>query len=108
MLPMIVGPTASGKTALAVSLAQALNGEIVSCDSMQVYRGMPIATAQPTLEERQGIPHHLIGFLDPSEHYSVARFVEDAQAVIEDIRSRGKFPLVVGGTGLYADALADG
>lgn len=108
LLPMIVGPTASGKTALAVSLAQALNGEIVSCDSMQVYRGMPIATAQPTLEERQGIPHHLIGFLDPSEHYSVARFVEDAQAAIEDIRRRGKCPLVVGGTGLYADALADG
>ena len=108
LLPLIVGPTASGKSALAVSLAKALDGEIVSCDSMQVYRGMAIATAQPPWEERQGVPHHLIGFLDPGEHYSVARFVEDATAAIEDIRRRGKCPLVVGGTGLYADALADG
>ena len=107
-LPLIVGPTASGKSALAVALAGALDGEIVSCDSMQVYRGMPVATAQPTAAERQGIPHHLIGFLDPAEPYSVARFCEDASAAVAGIAARGRLPLVVGGTGLYADALADG
>lgn len=107
-LPLVVGPTASGKSALAVALAKELNGEIVSCDSMQIYRGMPVATAQPTPAERQGVPHHLIGFLDPSEPYSVARFCEDAAAEIAAIRKRGRLPIVAGGTGLYADALADG
>ena len=83
-LPLVVGPTASGKSALAVALAGALDGEIVSCDSMQVYRGMPVATAQPSEAERQGIPHHLIGFLDPAEPYSVARFCEDASAAVAE------------------------
>ena len=107
-LPLIVGPTASGKSALAVALAKRLDGEIVSCDSMQVYRGMPVATAQPTEVERQGVPHHLIGFLGPAEPYSVARFCEDAAAAVAAIEAKGRLPLVVGGTGLYADALADG
>ena len=107
-LPLIVGPTASGKSALAVALAKRLDGEIVSCDSMQVYRGMPVATAQPTAAEQQEVPHHLIGFLDPAQPYSVARFCEDAAAAVAAIEGRGHLPLVVGGTGLYADALADG
>ena len=105
-LPLIVGPTASGKSALAVALAGALDGEIVSCDSMQVYRGMPVATAQPTAAERQGIPHHLIGFLDPAEPYSVARFCEDASAAVAECASgtKGAFGATV--IELSADAPA--
>lgn len=103
----VVGPTASGKTSLAVSLCKALNGEAVSCDSMQIYKGMDIATAKPTKEEMQGIVHHLMGFLEPDEGYSVAKYCEDAKLIIEDIRSRGKIPILVGGTGLYYSSLVD-
>ena len=101
----VVGPTASGKTALSIRLAQALDGEIISCDSMQIYRGMCIGTAAPTAEEMAGIPHHLVGILPPSEEFSVADYRERAAACIEDITSRGKTPIFCGGTGLYLDAL---
>ena len=101
----IAGPTASGKTALSIALAEELGGEIVSCDSMQIYRGMCIGTAAPTVEEMAGIPHHLIGFLSPSEEFSVADYRERAAACIADITSRGKTPIFCGGTGLYLDAL---
>ena len=104
----IAGPTASGKTALAVSLAHAVNGEVVSCDSMQIYRRMDIGTAKPTLEERMGIPHHMIDVADPEENYSVARYVSDAVPVVDDIIARGKIPVVAGGTGLYIDNLIAG
>lgn len=104
----VVGPTASGKTALGVDLAKRFNGEVVSCDSMQIYKGMDIATAKPTAQEMQGIPHHLIDFVEPEENYSVARYVDDATAVIKDIVSRKKLPVLVGGTGLYADSLLGG
>ena len=101
----VVGPTASGKTSLAVELALRTGGEVISADSMQIYAGMPVATAQPDESERRGVPHHLIGFLPPSEDYSVARFVEDAGACARDIASRGRLPILAGGTGLYVDAL---
>ena len=101
----IVGPTASGKTKLAVKLAQRFNGEIVSSDSMQIYKGMQIATAKPTVDETEGIKHHLIDFVSPDETYSVAMFVKDASRCIADINSRGKLPFIVGGTGLYVDSL---
>lgn len=104
----VTGPTASGKTSLAIEVAKAVGGEIVSCDSMQIYKGMTIATAQPTEEEKEGIPHHLIAFLDPSETYSVAQYVEDAKKCIDDITARGKIPVVAGGTGLYVDSLLSG
>lgn len=101
----IVGPTASGKTKLAVKLARRFNGEIVSADSMQIYKGMQIATAKPTADETEGIKHHLIDFVSPNEIYSVAMFVKDASRCIADINSRGKLPFIVGGTGLYVDSL---
>ena len=104
----VVGPTAVGKTALGVSLALALNGEIVSADSMQIYRGMRIATAQPTEKEMQGVPHHLVDFLPTTQTYSVARYVQDARRIIDEIYSRGKLPVLVGGTGLYVNSLLDG
>lgn len=104
----VIGPTASGKTALSVKLAQQLSGEIISADSMQIYRGLDIATAKPTEEEKQGIPHHLMDFLDPGESFSVARFCELAHPLIRDIHARGKLPIVVGGTGLYVDSLLCG
>ena len=104
----IVGPTASGKTALSVELAKAVDGEIISADSMQVYKDMPIATAVATKEEKQGIPHHLTEFLDADMAYSVADFVKDAAEKIKDITSRGRVPIVVGGTGLFVDSLANG
>ena len=107
-LLVICGPTASGKTALGVALAQALNGEVVSADSMQIYRGMDIGTAKPTREEMGGIPHHMLDVADPAEDYSVARYVHDADACVRDILSRGKLPIVVGGTGLYIDNLIAG
>ncbi len=105
---VICGPTASGKTALGVELARVLGGEVVSADSMQIYRGMDIGTAKPTREERGGIPHHMLDVADPREDFSVARYVEQAQACVEDIRNRGKVPLIVGGTGLYIDSLLSG
>ena len=101
----VVGPTASGKTRLAVALAKRYNGEIISADSMQIYQGMQIATAKPTEEEMQGIPHHLMNFLPPDRTYSVAGFVRDARRVILEIDARGKLPIVAGGTGLYVDSL---
>ena len=103
----IVGPTASGKTSLAVEICKRFGAEAVSCDSMQIYKGMDIATAKPTEEEMQGIPHHLIGFLDPDESFSVARYCELANEAISDINIRGKFSVLVGGTGLYYSSLTD-
>lgn len=105
---VIVGPTASGKTALGVEVAKFLSGEVISADSMQVYTSMPIASAAPTLEETKGIPHHLIGFLSPCEKFSVAEFVKLATEKAKDIKSRGKVPIIVGGTGLYIDSLLKG
>lgn len=101
----VIGPTASGKTALAVDIAKQYKGEVVSADSMQVYKGMNIATAKPTAEEMQGITHHLIDYVDPYEKYSVARYVADAKNAIEDVYSRKKIPVLCGGTGLYVDSL---
>lgn len=102
---VICGPTASGKTGLSVKLAQKMDGEIVSCDSMQIYKDMTIGTAKVTQEEMQGIPHHLIDFVSPDERYSVAEFQKDAEKAIREIIQRGKTPIVVGGTGLYVDTL---
>ena len=104
----VVGPTASGKTKMGVSLAKAFNGEVVSVDSMQIYRGMTVGTAAPTPEEMEGIPHHMVAVADPSESWSVARFVDAADACVQDILHRGKLPVLVGGTGLYLDALVRG
>ena len=101
---VVVGPTASGKTSLGIHLAQKLGGEVVSGDSMQIYKDMNIATAKPTEEEMQGVKHHLIGFVNPEDEYSVASFCSDAKRVVEDIASRGKTPVLVGGTGLYIDS----
>ena len=105
---VIAGPTASGKTALSIALAHRLNGEVVSADSMQVYRGMDIGTAKPTEAEREGIPHHMLDVADPEENFSVARYVDMASACVDGILARGRVPLVVGGTGLYIDSLLDG
>ena len=102
---VIAGPTAVGKTSLSISLAKSLNGEIVSADSMQVYKTLDIGTAKPTLAERCGVPHHMLDVCEPSHRYSVAEYVRDAVVCIEDILSRGKLPIIVGGTGLYIDHL---
>ena len=104
----VVGPTACGKTALGVLLAKRYDGEVVSCDSMQLYRGMTIGTAAPTAADMDGIPHHMVGVVDPAEAYSAARYAEDAACCVDDIVTRGKQPIVVGGTGLYLDALLAG
>ncbi len=104
----IAGPTASGKTALAVELAKELNGEVVSCDSMQIYRGMDIGTAKPTREEMQGIPHHMLDICDPDESFSVSRYCDLASPIVDDILARGKTAIIAGGTGLYMDALIRG
>ena len=105
---VITGPTASGKTALAVELALRHHGEVVSADSMQVYRRMDIGTAKPTAEEMGGVPHHMLDVADPEENYSVARYVQEAVPVVDDILARGKLPIVAGGTGLYIDNLVAG
>ena len=102
---VICGPTASGKTALSIELAKQINGEIVSCDSMQIYKDMDIGTAKPTLEEMQGIKHYLIGCVPPEERYSVADYKTDAKKAIKEIIEKGKMPIIVGGTGLYLDSL---
>ena len=102
---VICGPTASGKTSLSIELAKKINGEIVSCDSMQIYKDMNIGTAKPTQEEMQGIKHYLIDFISPNERYSVADYKKDAKKAIKEIISKGKTPIVVGGTGLYIDSL---
>lgn len=104
-LPVVCGPTASGKSALAIELARRLNGEVVSADSMQIYRDLTVGTARTTEEEMNGIPHHLCGFLPLNDRYSVARYVEQAHRVIADIAARGKQPVVCGGTGLYISSL---
>lgn len=105
---VICGPTASGKTALAVELALRFGGEVVSADSMQVYRRMDIGTAKPTPEETRGVPHHMIDVAQPEENYSVARYVQEAVPIVDDILARGKLPIVAGGTGLYIDHLVAG
>ena len=102
---IITGPTASGKTAVSVELAKKINAEIISADSMQIYSEMQVGTARPFPEEMQGIPHHLMGFVSPDAHYSTAQYKADAEALIEDIISRGKTPMIVGGTGLYINSL---
>lgn len=102
---VLAGPTASGKTSLSVKMAKALNGEIISADSMQVYRRMDVGTAKVTPEEADGIPHHLIDVIDPEEEWNVARFVEEAQEKIREIHARGKLPIICGGTGFYLHAL---
>ena len=104
----LAGPTASGKTALAVELAKEFDGEVVSCDSMQVYRRMDIGTAKPTKEEMQGIPHHMIDVASPEEDYSVSRYCAQALPIVEDIVARGKTAIIAGGTGLYMDSLIRG
>ena len=104
---VVVGATASGKTALAAALAKYYGGEVISADSMQIYQGMDIATAKPTEEEKEGVPHHLMDFLPVTETYSVARFVEDANRIAGEIAARGNVPIVAGGTGLYIDSLID-
>lgn len=102
---IICGPTASGKTALSIELAKQIDGEIISCDSMQIYREMDIGTAKVTKEEMQGIKHHLINFVSPEERYSVADYKKDAKKAIKEIIKKGKVPIIVGGTGLYIDSL---
>ena len=104
----IAGPTASGKTALAVALAKELNGEVVSCDSMQIYRRMDIGTAKPTVEEMEGIPHHMIDVAEPDEDFSVSRYCEMAAPIVDDILARGRTAIIAGGTGLYMDSLIKG
>ncbi len=105
---VVVGPTASGKTRLAVELALRHNGEVVSADSMQIYRRMDIGTAKPTPEEMQGVPHHMLDVAEPDEDFSVARYVELAAACVDDILARGRLPILAGGTGLYVDSLLSG
>ncbi len=103
----VVGPTASGKTKLAIELAHKLDGEIISADSRLVYKGFDIASAKPTLEEREGIPHHLIDIVEPEFDYSAGKFADDAKIAIQDILSRDKTPIVAGGTGLYFRVLLE-
>ena len=102
---VICGPTASGKTALAIELAKKINGEIISCDSMQIYKEMDIGTAKPTPEEMQEIQHYLIGFVEPNKRYSVADYKKDAKNAIKQVLLKEKIPIIVGGTGLYLDSL---
>ena len=107
-LIVVVGPTASGKSALAVALARALQAEIIACDSTQLYRGVNIGTAKPTVEERQGVVHHLIDVLDASEAATAGGYRDLALAVLEDMRKRGRLPILAVGTGLYMRALLEG
>ena len=102
---VICGPTASGKTALSIELAKKINGEIISCDSMQIYKDMNIGTAKPTLNEMEGIKHYLLDFVSPDERYSVADYKKDAKKAIKEVLEKGKNPIIVGGTGLYIDSL---
>ena len=102
---VIAGPTASGKTDLAINLALKTKGEVISADSMQIYRYMDIGTAKPSKEEMMGIPHHMIDIVDPDESYSVAFYKKDAENCIEDVISRDKLPIITGGTGLYINSL---
>ena len=104
----VVGPTACGKTTLGVLLAKKFNGEVVSADSMQIYRGMTVGTAAPTPEEMDGVPHHRVAVADPAEQWSAARYAQAATPIIDDILARGKLPILVGGTGLWLDAVVRG
>jgi tRNA dimethylallyltransferase len=105
---VICGPTASGKSAIAVETAAALNGEIISSDSMQVYRGMDIGTNKIPIEAQKGIPHHLIGIIDPQSAYSAAMFKKDAESLLDEIKKRNRLPIICGGTGLYIDSIIKG
>ena len=107
LVAVVVGPTASGKTALAVEIAKVFDGEVVSADSMQIYKGMDIATAKPAPDEMQGIPHHLISIIDADEEFSVNQFKNQATNAIDAILAKGKFPVVAGGTGFYVDTLVN-
>ena len=104
----VVGPTASGKTKMGVAIAQRFGGEVVSVDSMQIYRGMTIGTAAPTAKEMEGVPHHMVAVADPTESWSAARYAAEAGPIVDDILARGKLPILVGGTGLWLDALVKG
>src|SRR5688572_18110107 len=104
----VLGPTASGKTALGLSLAERYGGEVINCDSTAVYRGFDIGTDKPSMEQRRGIPHHLIDIAGPTEVYTAAQFARDAERVIRDIHARGRLPILVGGTGFYYRALTRG
>lgn len=105
---VVVGPTASGKTKLGVELSKRHRGEVVSADSMQIYRGMDIGTAKPTPKEQDGVPHHMLDLIHPGEDYSAAKYIQQASQVIQEIQARGNLPIVVGGTGLYIDSLISG
>ena len=105
ILPVIAGPTASGKTAIAVALCEMTGGEVVSADSMQVYRGMDVLSATPTAAETRGVPHHMLGVVDPSERYTADAYRDDAMVCIQEIRARGALPVLCGGTGLYINAV---
>jgi len=108
VIPIITGPTASGKSAVALKLCEMIDGELVSCDSMQIYKGLDVGTAKATSEEQSKIPHHMIDIIEPGENYNVSMFVEGCYQAIEDILSRGKNPVLCGGTGQYISALKDG
>ncbi len=108
LLVVILGPTASGKSALAIGLAQQFSGEIVSCDSVAVYRNFDIGTAKPTREQRALVPHHLLDVAEPDEPFTAGDYSRQARVVIDEIAERGKLPIVVGGTGLYLRALLEG
>ncbi len=105
---VIIGPTASGKTSLSIELAKQINGEIVSCDSMQVYKDLNIGSAKPTIEEMQGIKHYLIDEIKPTQRFSVAEYKKRAESAIKEILEKGKVPIIVGGTGLYVNSLIYG
>jgi tRNA dimethylallyltransferase len=107
-LPVLVGPTAIGKTAVAMALAQHLPVEVISADSRQIYRRLDIGTAKPGRRERQRVPHHGVDVVEPGERYSAGRFARDAAGWVKEVRSRGRLPVLVGGTGLYVRALAEG
>ncbi len=104
----VVGPTACGKTTLGILLAKRFRGEVVSADAMQIYRGMTVGTAAPTQAEMEGVPHYMVGVADPAEQWSAARYVQEAAPIVDDILARGKLPILVGGTGLWLDALLQG
>lgn len=108
VIPIITGPTASGKSALALKLCQMDGGELISCDSMQIYRKLDIGTAKPTIEEQRLVPHHMIDIVDPGDNYNVSMFVNDCYKAIDDVLERGGFPVLCGGTGQYISALKDG
>lgn len=108
MIPIITGPTASGKSALALKLCEITGGELISCDSMQIYRKLDVGTAKPTIEDQALVRHHMIDIIDPGDNYNVSMFIEGCYKAIEDILSRGKIPVLCGGTGQYISALKDG